>query len=89
MRLPEMSHLIACAYAKMCVDLIRYNFSETFFPLRTSLPQNLNDRIMCIGWISKSLHFVPVYLKLGQLIQEQTLRLGRTILWKRCKSSRN
>lgn len=51
---PEMSHLIASAYDRMLIDLTRYDFSETFFPPCTALPQNLNDRIMCIGWISKS-----------------------------------
>ncbi|XP_058765210.1 uncharacterized protein LOC131638664 [Vicia villosa] len=52
-----MGHLIACTYDMMCIDLTRYGFSETFFPLRTTPPTNPNDRIMC--------HFVQVYLKPG------------------------
>ena len=61
---PEMGHLISCAYDRVCVDLTRYGFLETFFPLCTAPPQNPNDCIMCIGWMtSKSRHFVQVYLK--------------------------
>ncbi|XP_058777309.1 uncharacterized protein LOC131651659 [Vicia villosa] len=40
MRFPEMEHLIACAYDMVCIDLTRYGFSETFFPLRTSYKSN-------------------------------------------------
>ena len=65
MTFPETGHLIACAYDKVCIDLTRYGFSETFFPLRTAPPKNSNDRIMCIGWLSKSNHFVQVFLKPG------------------------
>ncbi|XP_058784753.1 uncharacterized protein LOC131659598 [Vicia villosa] len=63
-----MEHLIACGQDKMCIDLTRYGFSKTFFPLRIAPPTNPNDRIMCIGWLSKSSHFVQVYLKSGCLI---------------------
>ncbi|XP_050918616.1 uncharacterized protein LOC127136054 [Lathyrus oleraceus] len=45
----EMGHLIACPYDRVCIDLIRYGFSETFFSLDTVPPQNPNDRIICIG----------------------------------------
>ncbi|XP_058749044.1 uncharacterized protein LOC131622006 [Vicia villosa] len=65
MRFPEMRHLIACAYDRMCIDLMRYGFSKTFFPLRTAPPINPNDGIMCIGWLAKLSHFVQVYLKPG------------------------
>ncbi|XP_058764492.1 uncharacterized protein LOC131637943 [Vicia villosa] len=67
-RFQEMRHLIACAYDKVSIDLTRYEFSETFFPLRTSPPRNPNDCIMCIGWLEKSSHFVQVYLKPGCFI---------------------
>lgn len=60
-RLSKMGHLIACVYDRVCVDLTRYVFSKTFFPLRTAPPQNPNDCMMCIGWLSKSSHFVHVY----------------------------
>ncbi|XP_058726526.1 uncharacterized protein LOC131597883 [Vicia villosa] len=63
MRFPEMGYPIACAYDMVCIDLMCYDFSETFFPLRTALPTNSNDRIICIGWLSKASHFVQVYLK--------------------------
>ncbi|XP_058759136.1 uncharacterized protein LOC131632405 [Vicia villosa] len=60
-----MGHLIASAYDIICIDLTRYNFSETFFLLRTTPPTNPIDHIICVGWISKSRHFVQVYLKPG------------------------
>ncbi|XP_058746733.1 uncharacterized protein LOC131619677 [Vicia villosa] len=63
-----MGHLIACAYDMICIDLTRYGFSETFFPLCTAPPTNFDDRMMCVGWLAKSKHFVPVYLKLVCLI---------------------
>src|SRR3954470_10406137 len=68
MRFSEMRHLIACAYDMVCIDLTRYGFSETFFPLRTAPPTNPIDRIICVGWLAKSCHFVQFYLKPGCLI---------------------
>lgn len=47
----EMGHLIACVYYKVCVDLTRHSFSKTFLPIRTTPPQNLNGRNMCIWWL--------------------------------------
>lgn len=61
---PEMGHLIANVYDRVCIDLTRYNFSEIFFSLRTVPPQNPNDRIMCIRRPLKMRHFVQVYLNL-------------------------
>ncbi|XP_058783672.1 uncharacterized protein LOC131658392 [Vicia villosa] len=49
MRFPKMGHLIACAFDRVCIDLMQYGFSETLFPLRTAPPINLNDHIMFIG----------------------------------------
>ncbi|XP_058726867.1 uncharacterized protein LOC131598267 [Vicia villosa] len=60
-----MGHLIACVYDMVCIDLTRYGFSETFFPLRIAPPTNLIDRIICVGGLAKSRHFVQVYLKSG------------------------
>ncbi|XP_058763928.1 uncharacterized protein LOC131637348 [Vicia villosa] len=60
-----MGHLIACAYDMVCINLTRYGFSETLFPLRTAPPTNFDDRIMCVGWLTKSKYFVQVYLKPG------------------------
>ncbi|XP_058746737.1 uncharacterized protein LOC131619682 [Vicia villosa] len=60
-----MEHLIASAHDIVSIDLTRYGFSETFFPLRTSPPTNPIDHIICIGWLAKSRRFVQVYLKLG------------------------
>ncbi|XP_058776935.1 uncharacterized protein LOC131651280 [Vicia villosa] len=60
-----MGHLIACAYDMICIDLTRYGFSETFFPLRTAPTTNPKDRIMYVGCLAKSKHFVKVYLKMG------------------------
>ena len=37
-RFPEMGNLIACACDRVCINLLRYGFSETFFPLRTAAP---------------------------------------------------
>ncbi|XP_058783737.1 uncharacterized protein LOC131658463 [Vicia villosa] len=65
MRFPKMEHLIACAYDMVCIDLMHYGFSETFFLLCTAPPTNPNDRIMCVGWLAKSKHVVQVYLKPG------------------------
>lgn len=62
---PEMSHLIENSYNKVRIDLTRYDFSGNFFPLRSGLPQNLTRHIICVGWLSESLHFVQVYLNLG------------------------
>ncbi|XP_058726762.1 uncharacterized protein LOC131598149 [Vicia villosa] len=74
MRFPEMGHLIACAYAILCIDLKEYGFSETFFSLCTAPPTNLNDRIMCVRWLAKSKHFMQVYLKPGCLIPPTSLK---------------
>ncbi|XP_050887186.1 uncharacterized protein LOC127092367 [Lathyrus oleraceus] len=52
-RFLEMDRIISYAYDRACVDLTPYSFSETFFPMRTAPPQNPNDHIMCIGWLSK------------------------------------
>ncbi|XP_058741624.1 uncharacterized protein LOC131614010 [Vicia villosa] len=65
MRFLEMGNLIAYAYDRVFIDLTHYGFSKTFFLLRTAPPRNPNDRIMCIGWLAKSSHFVQVYLKHG------------------------
>lgn len=54
---------MSSAYNIMCIDLTRYGFSVTFFPLRNVLPKDPSVHIMCIGWLSKSLHFVEVYFK--------------------------
>ncbi|XP_058765994.1 uncharacterized protein LOC131639523 [Vicia villosa] len=58
-----MGHLIACAYDMVCIYLTRYGFSETFF--RSAPPPNPIDRIIYVGWLAKSRHFVQVYLKSG------------------------
>lgn len=49
MRFSKMRHLIASAYDRVCIDLTRYGFSETFFPLRSKPPQNPSECIICIG----------------------------------------
>lgn len=61
--LSEMVHLIESAYNRVCIDLIRYGFSETLCPFQSGPPQDPSTHTMCIGWLSKSLHFVEVYLK--------------------------
>lgn len=60
-----MGHLIASAYNKVCIDLIKFSFLEKFFPLQSDPPKDRSGHIMCIGLLSKSLYFVAVYLKLG------------------------
>ena len=65
MRFLEMGNLIASAYERVCINLTRYGFSETYFPLRTAPTPNPNDRIICVGWVSNPRHFVQVYLKPG------------------------
>lgn len=70
--LPEMGHHIASAYNKVCIDLTRYGFSKTFFPLRNGQPQNPTGHIICIRLISQSLHSLHVYLKLGFPIPQTT-----------------
>ena len=62
---PEMNHLIANVYERMRINLTRYGFSETYFPLRTAPTPNPSDPIICVGWITNPWHFVQVYLKLG------------------------
>lgn len=44
----EMSHLIASAYNKVCIDLTRYNFTKIFFLLQSDPPQNPVRHIMSI-----------------------------------------
>ncbi|XP_058742679.1 uncharacterized protein LOC131615220 [Vicia villosa] len=68
-----MGHLITCAYDMVCIDLTRYGFSETFFPLHTAPPTNFDGRIMCVGWLAKSKYFVQVYLKPGCPISPTSL----------------
>lgn len=62
-RYPEMGHLITSAYNMVCIDMTRFGFSETFFPLRSEPPKDPSGCIMCIAWLSNSLHLVEVYLK--------------------------
>lgn len=59
-----MGHLIEIAYYRVFIDLTRYDFSEIFFSLRSRPPQNPSIRIMYIGWLSKTQHFVQASLKL-------------------------
>ncbi|XP_058762597.1 uncharacterized protein LOC131635979 [Vicia villosa] len=61
-RFPDMGHLTTSAYERICINLTRYGFSETFFPLRTAPTPNLNDHIICVGWVSNPRHFIKVYL---------------------------
>ncbi|XP_058746245.1 uncharacterized protein LOC131619123 [Vicia villosa] len=61
---PKVGHLIVSAYDRVCIDLTRYGFSETFFQLWSRPSQDPSGHIICIGYI-RSLHFVRVYLKLG------------------------
>ncbi|XP_058742077.1 uncharacterized protein LOC131614522 [Vicia villosa] len=68
-----MDRLIASAYDKVYIDLTIYGFSETFFPLRSGPPKDPSESIMCIGWLSKSLHFVEIYLKLRCTIPSTSL----------------
>ena len=35
MSFPEMGHLIASAYDRVCIDLTQYSLLETFFPLQS------------------------------------------------------
>ena len=65
MQFPEMGHLKASAYDRVCINMTRYSFSETYFPLRTVPTPNHIDCIICVGWISNPRHFVQVYLKPG------------------------
>lgn len=64
---PKMGHLIANAYNVVCVDLTRYDFSETFFPLQAPAPIDPSEHLVCVGYL-RSCHFVQVYLKLGCLL---------------------
>ncbi|XP_058783322.1 uncharacterized protein LOC131657999 [Vicia villosa] len=73
MRFTKIGHLIACAYGMVCIDLTRYCFSGTFFPLCTTPPINFDDHTMCVGWLTKSKHFVQVYLKPGCLVPPTSL----------------
>ncbi|XP_058774209.1 uncharacterized protein LOC131648474 [Vicia villosa] len=57
MRFPEMGHLIARAYDMACIDLKPFS--------RFAPPTNPIERIICVGWLAKSRHFVQAYLKLG------------------------
>lgn len=54
LRFPKMGHLLENVYNRVFINMKIYVFSETFFPLRTAPPQNPTDRILCIGWLSKS-----------------------------------
>lgn len=38
MHFSKTSHLITSAYNRVCIDLTRYDFSKTFFPLQNSSP---------------------------------------------------
>ena len=46
---PEMGHVIANAYDRVCINMTRYGFLETYFPQRTALTPNPSDRIICVG----------------------------------------
>ncbi|XP_058784804.1 uncharacterized protein LOC131659665 [Vicia villosa] len=63
MRFSDMSHLIESACERVCINLTRYGFSKTCFPLRTAPIPNPNDCIICVGWVSNPQYFVQVYLK--------------------------
>ncbi|XP_058774840.1 uncharacterized protein LOC131649111 [Vicia villosa] len=62
MSYPKMGHLIASAYDRVCVDLTKFGFSETFFPLHSRPPLDASSHIICIGYL-RSRHFVQVFLK--------------------------
>ncbi|XP_058761758.1 uncharacterized protein LOC131635175 [Vicia villosa] len=64
MSFPEMGHLIASAYDRVCDDLMRFGFSKTFFPLHSRPPLDASDRIICIRYL-RSRHLVQVLLKPG------------------------
>ncbi|XP_058768632.1 uncharacterized protein LOC131642400 [Vicia villosa] len=49
MSFPEMGHLIASAYDRVCADLTRFGFSEKFFTLHIRPPLDVSGRIICIG----------------------------------------
>ncbi|XP_058733605.1 uncharacterized protein LOC131605243 [Vicia villosa] len=63
MSFPEMGHLIASAYDRVCVDLTRFGFSETIFPLHSHPPLDTSGRIICIGYL-RLRHFVQVFFEI-------------------------
>src|SRR4051812_44256319 len=67
MSFPDMGHLIASAYDRVCVNLTRFGLCETFFPLHSQPSLDASSRIICIGYL-RSRHFMQVFLKLGCLI---------------------
>lgn len=48
-----------------CVLILQDTLFWKLFPTAHRPPQNLNDRIMCLRWLSKSQHIFQVYLKPG------------------------
>lgn len=61
MCIPEMGHLIAIAYERVCIDLTRYVSRKHVFHCALLHFKISNDRIMCI--FSKMWNFVQVYVK--------------------------
>lgn len=45
---PNMGYLITSVYDMTCIDLTRYGFSETFFPLRSKSTQNPSELPSCV-----------------------------------------
>ncbi|XP_058768856.1 protein FAR1-RELATED SEQUENCE 4-like [Vicia villosa] len=64
MSFPKMSHLIARAYDRVCVDLTRFGFSMTFFPIHSRPPIDASGRIIYIVYL-RSCHFGQGFLKSG------------------------
>lgn len=72
---PEMCYLIASANDMVCINLTRYGYSETYFPLCTAPTPNPSDRIMC--WVDfKSMTFYSSLFEIGMPYTTDIIRVG-------------
>lgn len=51
MSFPEMRHLIASSYDRVCIDLTQYSLLETFFPLQSRQTTSKSIQIDHVYWL--------------------------------------
>lgn len=62
--LPEMGHLIASAYSRMCIDIKRYGFSEMFFHFEVTRFKIQPNTLCVLDRFQNHYILFKVYLKL-------------------------
>lgn len=96
---PKICHPITSAYNSVCIDLIRYGFSETFFSLWSGPPQVPPDTSCVFGDFQNCYILLRFICNGGDLYQvhhwserhipQKRWKLGRINFWEGSKNSPN